>query len=171
MKAHSAGLIVFRQTGEQPEVLLAHMGGPFHAKKDNGHWSIPKGLVEDNENPLETAKREFSEELGLKAPDGNYIELGDIDQHNNKVVTAWAIEADIDVSSIKSNTFEMEWPPRSGQKQEFPEIDRASWFGLAEAAQKTVRGQAELFERLADFLHVPFEPKETPEPPQQKSLF
>ena len=95
------------------------MGGPFHAKKDNGSWSIPKGLVEGNEDPLETAKREFTEELGLEAPGGNYIELGDIDQHNNKTVTAWAVEADLGVSNIKSNTFKIEWPPRSSSSKNF----------------------------------------------------
>ena len=156
MKEHSAGLLVFRQASGQPEVLLAHMGGPYHANKDDGHWTIPKGLIEEGEALLAAAKREFTEELGLKVPDGKYIELGHIEQHNKKLVTAWAVEADLDVSRIKSNTFEMEWPPRSGQKQEFPEIDRASWFDLPTAAQKAVRGQAKLFERLAQKLGLPF---------------
>ncbi len=168
MKAHSAGIVVYRMINDQPEVLLAHMGGPFHAKKDEGHWSIPKGLVDEGEEPLAAAKREFTEELSLAAPEGEYLELGDIEQHNKKIVTAWAIEADVDASGIKSNLFEMEWPPRSGQTQEFPEIDRAGWFGLAEASQKCIRGQAELFKRLAEKLDIPFEPSE---PPQQGSLF
>lgn len=171
MKAHSAGLVVYRIKDGQAEVLLAHMGGPFHAKKDAGHWSIPKGLIDEHEEPLAAAKREFTEELGLAAPEGRFIELGEIEQHNRKIVSAWAIEADIDVSSTKSNTFEMEWPPRSGKVQQFPEIDRADWFGLAEAGQKAIRGQAELFERLADHLHVPFGPEGTASEPQQGSLF
>ena len=171
MKAHSAGLVVYRMTSGHPEVLLAHMGGPFHAKKDAGHWSIPKGLIDEGEEPLAAAKREFTEELSLAAPSGAYVELGDIEQHNNKIVTAWAVEADLDASDIKSNMFEMEWPPRSGKVQEFPEIDRAAWFGLAEAAQKAIRGQAELFERLANHLHVPLGPEGVQPSPQQGSLF
>jgi predicted NUDIX family NTP pyrophosphohydrolase len=168
MKKHSAGIVVFRRTGEQPEVLLAHMGSPWWAKKDTGAWTIPKGEVEIDELPLETARREFVEELGLPVPKGEFIELGDIDQHNNKIVSAWAVEAVPEISQIKSNTFEVEWPPRSGQKQEFPEIDRAAWFDLATAGQKAVRGQAELFERLAQKLGVEFKPELEPE---QGSLF
>jgi len=171
MKAHSAGLVVYRLRASGPEVLVAHMGGPFHSKKDIGAWSIPKGLVENDEEPLGTAKREFAEELGLTAPEGEYLELGTIQQHNNKEVTAFAIEADIDVSNIKSNTFTLEWPPKSGKTQEFPEIDRAAWLSLSDAAQKTVKGQAELFERLVNKLNVPFNSQATPGPPQQKSLF
>ncbi|MBX4197309.1 NUDIX domain-containing protein [Candidatus Saccharibacteria bacterium] len=171
MKAHSAGLVVFRRTGEQPEVLLAHMGAPWWAKKDIGAWSVPKGLVEEGEEPLDTAKREFGEELGLAVPDGKFIELGDVEQSNKKIVSAWAVEADMDVSHIKSNTFKAEWPPKSGKQQEFPEIDRAAWFSLAEAAQKAVGGQAELFERLANILHVPLGPEEAPKTPKQNSLF
>jgi predicted NUDIX family NTP pyrophosphohydrolase len=171
MKAHSAGLVVFRQTGQQPEVLLAHMGSPWWAKKDIGAWTIPKGLIEEDEDPFSAAKREFGEELGLPVPEGEFIELGKIEQNNNKDVVAWAVEADIDVSNIKSNTAKIEWPPRSGKTQEFPEIDRAAWFSLAEAAQKTVKGQAELFERLANILHVPLGPETIPDPPAQASLF
>lgn len=171
MKAHGAGLVVYRQTGGEPEVLLAHMGSPWWAKKDIGAWSIPKGLIEEGEDPLAAAKREFTEELGLNLPEGEVVELGDVEQHNNKIVTAWALEADLDVGTIKSNTFELEWPPRSGQIREFPEIDRAAWFSLPLAAQKCVRGQSELFERLANILHVPFGPEEIPEPPAQPSLF
>jgi len=171
MKQHSAGLIIYRLKDNLPQVLLAHMGGPFHAKKDDGHWSIPKGLIDDGEDALEAAKREFTEELGLQVPDGEFIELGEVEQHNNKIVTAWALESDLDATNVKSNTFEMEWPPRSGKKQEFPEIDRAGWFSLAEAARKAIPGQAELFERLANKLNVPFGVEAIPEPPQQNSLF
>jgi predicted NUDIX family NTP pyrophosphohydrolase len=171
MKKQSAGIVVYRFKEDVPQVLLAHMGSPWWAKKDIGAWTIPKGGIEEGEEALDTAKREFTEELGLQAPEGEYADLGSIDQHNNKTVQAWAVEADIDISDIKSNTFELEWPPRSGQKQEFPEIDRAAWFGLAEAAQKTVRGQAELFEKLANLLHVPYGTEEIPEPPAQASLF
>ena len=171
MKKHSAGLVVYRMKGGQPEVLLAHMGSPWWAKKDIGAWTIPKGEVETNEEPLDTAKREFTEELGLPIPAGEFIALGDIDQHNNKVVTAWAVEADIDISSMRSSLVKIEWPPRSGKTQDFPEIDRAGWFSLAEAAQKSVRGQAELFEKLAAILHVPFDAEEIPGPPSQGSLF
>lgn len=167
-KAHSAGLIVYRIKDGRPEVLLAHMGTPWWAKKDIGAWTIPKGLIEESEDPLSAAKREFGEELSLPLPEGELIELGSIEQHNNKTVTAWAAEGDPDISNIKSNTTTIEWPPRSGRQQEFPEIDRAAWFGLAEAAQKTVRGQAELFRRLAEKLGLPFEDQE---PPEQGSLF
>jgi predicted NUDIX family NTP pyrophosphohydrolase len=171
MKKHSAGLVVYRMKDGLPEVLMAHLGSPWWAKKDAGAWTIPKGGIEENEEPFDTAKREFSEELGLGVPEGEFIELGDISQNNNKVVTAWAVESDIDVTDITSNTTKIEWPPRSGKMQEFPEIDRAAWFGLAEAAQKCVKGQAEFFERLANELHVPFGAEEIPEPPAQASLF
>jgi len=171
MKQHSAGIIVFRRTGGQPEVLLAHMGAPWWANKHIGAWSVPKGLVEEGEEPFETAKREFTEELGLQVPEGDFIVLGDIQQQNNKKVTAWAIEDDINADKINSNTFKAEWPPRSGKVQEFPEIDKAGWFSLAEAAKITIKGQAELFERLANALHVPFGSEEIPGPPQQPSLF
>jgi predicted NUDIX family NTP pyrophosphohydrolase len=171
MKVHSAGLVVYRQTTGEPEVLLAHMGSPWWAKKDIGAWTIPKGTIEAGEEPLEAARREFMEELGVNVPEGDLIELGDIQQHNNKTVTAWALEADVDVSNIKSNKVKIEWPPRSGKTQEFPEIDRAAWFSLPVAAQKSVRGQAELFQRLANILQVPFGPEVIPEPPVQPSLF
>jgi predicted NUDIX family NTP pyrophosphohydrolase len=112
MKKHSAGIIVYRLNDGLLQVLMAHMGSPWWAKKDVGAWTIPKGLVEDGEEPFNTAKREFTEEMGLQAPEGNYLELGSVDQRNNKMVTAWAVEADLDIADIKSQTFEMEWPPR-----------------------------------------------------------
>jgi predicted NUDIX family NTP pyrophosphohydrolase len=171
MKKHSAGLIVYRMQNGLPQVLMAHMGAPWWAKKDIGAWTIPKGEIEEGEDPLQTARREFTEELGLQPPENEYVPLGSIEQNNNKTVTAWAAEGDFDISQIQSNTFKAEWPPRSGKIQEFPEVDRAAWLGLAEAGQKSVRGQAELFERLANLLHVPFGAEEIPEAPQQGSLF
>jgi predicted NUDIX family NTP pyrophosphohydrolase len=171
MKQHSAGIVVYKLVRGQPEVLMAHMGAPWWAQNDIGAWTIPKGLVEAGEEPLDAAKREFSEELGLQVPEGDFIELGDIEQSNNKTVSAWAIAADPDISNIKSNTFKTEWPPKSGKTAEFPEIDRAAWLDLPAAAQKAVRGQAELFERLANILHVPFGSEEIPEPPALGSLF
>lgn len=155
----------------QPEVLIAHMGAPWWAKKEVGAWSIPKGEIEEDEEPLEAAKREFQEELGLTLPEGDFLELGHIDQNNNKSVTAWAIEGDMDIAYIRSNTFKAEWPPRSGKIQEFPEIDRAGWFNLQEAAAKLVPGQQGLLENLANLLHIPFGAEEIPEAPQQGSLF
>lgn len=149
MKKLSAGLLVYRKKGSSVEVLIVHMGGPFHAKKDAGHWSIPKGEYEEDDDPLANAKREFKEELSLNVPEGKLIELGTVEQTNNKTVIAWAVEGDLDASNIKSNKFEMEWPPKSGKMQEFPEIDRASWFGLSEAAQKLIPAQTEFLERLA----------------------
>lgn len=157
MKKHSAGLVVFRQKNGRPEVLVAHMGAPWWAKKDAGAWSIPKGEIEDGEEPLETAKREFREELGLDPPRGEYQELGTIEQHNKKLVTAWMVKGDMDISQISGNTFEAEWPPHSGKKQKFPEIDRASWMAPEEAAKKTVRGQAEFFKKLTERLGYRFE--------------
>ena len=168
MKKQSAGLLVFRVKNGSLEVLLAHMGTPWWAKKDIGAWSIPKGEVEAGEDPLATAKREFKEELGLTVPEGELLELGTIEQHNNKTVTAWAIEADPDIRAIKSNEVEIEWPPKSGKKQKFPEIDRADWKNLSEASAKCVRGQGELFVRLADILKIPFDSEQSP---SQASLF
>lgn len=156
MKYHSAGLLVYRFKSDSLEVLLAHMGGPFHATKDKGHWSIPKGIYEENEEPLTAAKREFEEEIGQPVPDGDYIDLGTIEQKNNKSVKAWAAEADLDVSEVKSNKFKMEWPPKSGKIQEFPEIDKAEWFNLQTASEKLIPAQVELLKRLADKLKVPF---------------
>jgi predicted NUDIX family NTP pyrophosphohydrolase len=171
MKKRSAGIIVYRLKDGMPQVLMAHMGSPWWAKKDIGAWTIPKGEIEEGEEPLQTAKREFTEELGLQVPEGEFMELEPIEQNNNKTVQAWAVEAEPDISDIKSNTFKAEWPPRSGLTQEFPEIDRAAWLTLAEAAQKSVKGQAGLFEQLANRLHVPFGAEDIPKPPQQGSLF
>jgi predicted NUDIX family NTP pyrophosphohydrolase len=171
MKKLSAGLIVYRKTGKGVEVLIAHMGGPFHAKKDAGHWSIPKGEYDEGEDPKKTAIREFGEELGKEVPEGKWIELGAIKYKNGKLVSAWAIEGELDVKETKSNTFAMEWPPRSGKTQEFLEIDRAAYFSLSVAAQKLIPAQVELIERLAAKLNVPFSPAAESEPPSQPALF
>lgn len=152
MKKHSAGLLVFRRTNKELEVLLAHMGTPWWSKKDVGAWTVPKGEIEEGEDPLDAAKREFEEEFSLPVPGGKLIDLGSIDQHNNKTVSVWAVEGDLDASKIKSNTVEIEWPPKSGKKQKFPEIDRAAWFNVPDAAHKTVRGQTEIFKKLLAYL-------------------
>ncbi|HEX5263827.1 MAG TPA: NUDIX domain-containing protein, partial [Phenylobacterium sp.] len=132
----SAGLLLFRQTGPELEVLLVHPGGPFWSKRDLGAWSIPKGECEDGEEPRAAAWREFGEELGSPAPEGEALELGEVRQKAGKTVLAWAIAGDLDAEKITSNTFTLEGPPRSGRAQEFPEVDRAGWFGLAEARER-----------------------------------
>lgn len=165
MKKLSAGLVVYKFENGDLQILVAHMGSPWWAKKDKGAWTIPKGEYTDEE-PLAAAKREFKEELGLEPPAGQLIELGSIQQNNNKTVTAWAVEADLDVTNTKSNTVNIEWPPRSGQFQDFPEIDRAAYLSLDAAAEKLVPGQAELLARLAEKLGY-----EKPAPQTQSSLF
>jgi len=144
----SAGVLMFRRVGHEIEVFLAHPGGPFWENKDDGAWSIPKGEYADNEDPLTAAKREFAEETGL-TPSGDFIPLGEIRQPGGKAVTAWALEGDFDTKLLRSNTFSMPWPPRSGKLQEFPEIDRAEWFPMEVARRKILKGQAELLNRLA----------------------
>jgi predicted NUDIX family NTP pyrophosphohydrolase len=143
----SAGLLLFRRTGDW-EVLLVHPGGPFWANRDLGAWSIPKGECEDGEEPREAAWREFGEELGTPAPEGEVLELGEVRQKAGKTVVAWAIAGDLDPETIVSNTFTMEWPPRSGRTQKFPEVDRAGWFGLEEARERINPAQAALLDRL-----------------------
>lgn len=144
---------MYRSKNGGIEVLIAHMGGPWFTKKDEGAWSIPKGEYDqETEEPLETAKREFKEELGKPAPGGDYKALGSIEQKNSKVVIAWAVESDFDVNNTKSNTFSIEWPPRSGKVQEFPEIDRAEWVDINQASHKLIQGQAEFLKRLTDNL-------------------
>jgi predicted NUDIX family NTP pyrophosphohydrolase len=143
----SAGIVLYRRTGDGIEILLGHMGGPYWARKDEGAWSIPKGEYADEE-PYLAARREFAEELGQDAPDGVPVELGQITQRNGKVVTAFALEGDLDAETIVSNTFELPWPPRSGRLQAFPEIDRAAWFRPDEARVKALASQGELFDRL-----------------------
>jgi predicted NUDIX family NTP pyrophosphohydrolase len=133
-------------------VMLVHMGGPFWARKDAGAWSIPKGEYNLEEDPLEAAQREFAEELGTPAPNGETIDLGEIKQRGGKRVRAWAVRAYMDVSNITSNTFEMQWPPGSGRMQRFPEVDRADWFDLSSARNKLVQGQVAFLDALADRL-------------------
>ena len=146
----SAGLLVFRRKGPVPEVFLAHMGGPFWRNKDAGAWTIPKGEFRD-EAPFDAAMREFREETGL-VPAGNFVELAPCKQASGKVIHAFAVEWDCDASNITSNTFPLEWPKGSGRIQEFPEVDRAGWFTLDQAAEKIVKGQIPLLDQLRALL-------------------
>jgi predicted NUDIX family NTP pyrophosphohydrolase len=148
--ARSAGLLLFRRTGGELEVLLVHPGGPFWAKRDLGAWSIPKGEHPADEDPLTAARREFAEELGTAAPQGEALALGEIRQKAGKIVAAWAIAGDLDPEVITSNTFTMEWPPKSGRTRDFPEVDRAQWFGLEEARERINPAQASLLDRLSE---------------------
>jgi predicted NUDIX family NTP pyrophosphohydrolase len=149
----SAGVLLYRYGADGlPEVLLGHMGGPFWARKDAGAWSIPKGEYGEGEEPLDVARREFAEELGSPLPATELAELGTVRQSGGKQVTAWAAAGDLDPATAVSNTFSIEWPPRSGVWREFPEIDRAAWFPLAEAREKLVRGQVPFLDRLAQLL-------------------
>jgi predicted NUDIX family NTP pyrophosphohydrolase len=152
MPARSAGLLLHRDGPEGPEVLIAHMGGPFWAAKDEGAWSIPKGEHAEDEEPLAAALREFAEELGRPAPNGPTIPLGEFRQSGGKRVTVFARAADLDVSTVHGDTFEMEWPPRSGRRQSFPEIDRAEWMPLDRARTRLVKGQVLALDALATVL-------------------
>jgi predicted NUDIX family NTP pyrophosphohydrolase len=147
MARRSAGLLLFRTSDETLEVLLVHPGGPLWAKKDAGAWSIPKGEIGESEDPLETARREFAEETGQKV-DGPVIELGEIRQKGGKTVQAWALKGDLDPATIRSNTFTMQWPPRSGRMREFAEVDRAQWFTLEKAREKINPAQVAFLKRL-----------------------
>ena len=147
MPRQSAGLVVFRTTGGEIEALLVHPGGPFWARKDEGAWSIPKGEIGETEEPLAAARREVSEELGWR-PDGEALPLTPIVQKAGKVVHAWAVRGDWDPASLRSNTFDLEWPRGSGRTQRFPEVDRAAWFTLAEARRRILPAQAALLDEL-----------------------
>ena len=151
MSARSAGVLAFRRTGGQLEVLLVHPGGPFWRNKDRGAWSIPKGEFGAGEDAEVAERREFAEELGT-AVTTPLIGLGEIKQRGRKVVEAFAAEADLDADAIVSNEFELEWPPRSGRIGRFPEVDRAAWFGLAEARERINSAQAVLLDRLAEIV-------------------
>ncbi|MGQ4418344.1 NUDIX domain-containing protein [Streptomyces sp. SAS_269] len=146
----SAGLLLFRRADDGLQVLLGHMGGPFFAKKDAGAWTVVKGEYDAGEPAWEAARREFQEELGLAPPDGEAVPLGEVVQRGGKVVTAWAVEADLDPETIEPGTFTMEWPPRSGRTQEFPELDRVAWFGLDRAREVIVSAQTAFLDRLAE---------------------
>ena len=148
----SAGILLYRHGASGPEVLLGHMGGPFWAKKDDGAWSIPKGEHGPDEEPLAVAHREFEEELGSPVPSADLVPLGECRVTRVKVLTVWACEGDLDAEACRSNTFELEWPPRSGRMQEFPEIDRAAWFVVDEARAKLVKGQVPFLDRLLEWM-------------------
>ena len=147
----SAGMLLYRLRGGAPEVLLVHPGGPFWAKKDLGAWTIPKGEIEEGEDAQAAARRELAEETGLEVA-GELIALAPIRQKGGKTVVAWAAEADCDPAAIRSNTFSMEWPPKSGRQQEFPEIDRAAWFGPQEARLRILPAQVPLLAELEAIL-------------------
>ena len=150
MPRRSAGILLYRRSAGTLEVLLVHPGGPFWAKKDLGAWSIPKGEYEEGEDPRACALREFEEELGAPPPAGPLVELGTAKQSGGKVVTAWAAEGDADAAAARSNTFTLEWPPRSGVMREFPEADRAEWFEVDEARRRINPAQAVFLDRLLE---------------------
>lgn len=164
----SSGLLVYRYRNNIFEVLLAHPGGPFWANKDDGAWTIPKGEVSEDEDPLAAARREFEEEIGQVAPRNKSFYLDSIKRRDGKVIHVWAVQGDLDASAIQSNMFTVEWPPKSGKKQEFPEIDKAAWFELSAALPKLHKGQPEFIKRLAEHLGAKLnEPEKSP----QQSLF
>lgn len=149
---HSAGILLFRRGAGRLEVLIAHMGGPFWAAKDAAAWSVPKGELDPGEEPLAAARREFAEELGLPVPAGDPLPLGEVRQRSGKVVTVWALEGDLDPADVVPGTFEMEWPPRSGRRALFPEVDRVEWCDLDTARDRLVAGQRPFLDRLAQRL-------------------
>ena len=147
MSVHSAGILLYRFVDDRLEILLVHPGGPYWAHKDEGAWTIPKGLCEAGESPLDAAIREFREETGFEA-NGMFIELGELKQPSGKIVHAWAVEQDVDTSRIISNTFSLEWPRNSGVVNEYPEVEKGQWFGIEEARKKILRGQDDFVDRL-----------------------
>jgi predicted NUDIX family NTP pyrophosphohydrolase len=151
----SAAMLLFKQGAEGFQVFLVHPGGPFWAKKDLGAWSLPKGEYDRHEDPLSAALREFKEETSFSLGPANVLPLGELKQPSGKIITAWALEKDVDPTLVKSNMFEMEWPPKSGTLQEFPEVDRASWFPLVRARQKLLKGQVGFLTRLVELLGLP----------------
>jgi len=152
MAKKSAGLLLFRDVSGHLEVLLVHPGGPFWAKKDDGAWSIPKGEFETDEEALDAAKREFEEETGVACPGGEIMQLTPVRQPSGKAVYAWAIKGDFDPAALKSNTFSMEWPPKSGRQQEFPEVDGAAWMSIEVARRKILKGQVPFLDQLQELL-------------------
>jgi predicted NUDIX family NTP pyrophosphohydrolase len=155
MGKRSAGLLLYRVDADEPRVLLVHPGGPIWAKRDDGAWSIPKGEVDGDEDDRAVARREFAEELGTAPPEVGWLELGEVTQAGGKQVVAFAAPGDLDPATVSSNTFTLEWPPRSGRRQQFPEVDRAAWFSVAEASRKLIGAQVALLERLGDALGWP----------------
>ena len=155
MSKRSAGILLYRGRGVAFRLLLVHPGGPFWAKKDDGAWSIPKGEYDEGEDPLAVARREFEEELGSPVPGEEVIELGEIVQPSRKLITAFAVAGDFDASRLRSNLFELEWPPRTGRMQSFPEVDRAEWFTPDEAREKILPGQRPFIDRLLERLGEP----------------
>ena len=148
MPKFSAGVLVYRTRDGVVEVLIAHPGGPFWARKDDGAWSIPKGEYPDGDDPWAAAQREFGEELGLPVPAGPRVDFGPLKQPSGKVVTAFAVRGDLDVTDARSNTFELEWPKGSGRMREFPEVDRVAWFPVAQARAKLLKGQRPFLDQL-----------------------
>jgi predicted NUDIX family NTP pyrophosphohydrolase len=153
MPLRSAGLLIHRGSGDRLEVILVHPGGPFWAKKDEAAWSIPKGLIEPGEDELAAARREVQEELGIEIQ-GTFTPLGEYRQPGGKIVVAWSVEADpaVDLANISSSEFQLEWPPKSGRLQSFPEVDKAAWFSIADAEPKLLRGQRAMLADLMDAL-------------------
>jgi predicted NUDIX family NTP pyrophosphohydrolase len=167
MKKRSAGILAWRRGSDGPEFFLVHPGGPFWKNKDDGAWSIPKGEIDPEEEPLSAAQREFQEETGLQIG-GTFTPLAPVKIASGKVIEAWAIEHDLDASTIASTTFEIEWPPRSGRKQAFPEVDRAAWFPGPLAIQKITPGQVPLLVQLLERLGVPTPPAPPREAPKRR---
>jgi predicted NUDIX family NTP pyrophosphohydrolase len=159
MAKRSAGLVMYRRHEDHLEVFLVHPGGPFWARKDLGAWSISKGEYVEGELPLDAARREFQEETGF-AVEGEFLELGTVQQAGGKVVSAWAFEGDCDPSKLASNRCQIEWPPRSGRQIEIPEVDRGGWFSIAEAKERILKSQAPFLERLSQLLSHPERPGE-----------
>jgi predicted NUDIX family NTP pyrophosphohydrolase len=156
-RKQSAGLLLFRRRAGSLEVLLVHPGGPFWARKDDGAWSIPKGEIDDDEDPLTAARREVEEETGAR-PSGPFISLAPLHQSGGKIVHVWAVASEFDPSSLTSNLFEMEWPPKSGKRRSFPEVDRADWFDLATASRKILASQGAVLQHLERRLSQTVEP-------------
>nr|VFK24123.1 MAG: Predicted NTP pyrophosphohydrolase, NUDIX family [Candidatus Kentron sp. LFY] len=169
---NSAGLLIYRNIDNRIEVFLVHPGGPFWKNKDAASWSIPKGEFEEGEDPLEAAKREFSEETNLEVPEGKLVALEPVKQPSRKIVHVWYLKGNLDDSLIRSNMFELEWPPKSGKMQEFPEVDKANWYSLGEAKYKIHKGQIAIIEQLEKALGLqPIMPLSEAENTRQGSLF
>ncbi|HEX9153376.1 MAG TPA: NUDIX domain-containing protein [Candidatus Saccharimonadales bacterium] len=154
MKTQSAGILLYRKTFGVTEVLLVHPGGPYWAKRDDAAWSVPKGEIGNDEDSWSAAKREFLEETSLSLPEVTKLDLGEFRVTSSKIATAWAVNGDADLDKFKSNDFEMEWPPKSGRMQQFPEVDKAGWFTLAQARVKLVKGQVQILDKLAEVLGI-----------------